>query len=247
MGISEVEKVIITSLNKNQTLSELDRNVILCVIKDYINFFNNYNIAIDIENVSKLLITLEIKKSNVIKNASFYDSSDNCIFISNNFKTNNDIVERDLEKSVLSLITTVYNFNTGSYNDGLTFKINDIDYGHIINEKVKDRIIELVYGNIESKIVTLPAMEDQLSSDFQQLVGSENLIRYLVNGRGDLLLSDILDLCESQTECMEFFANLNEYENTDKNYITDVRKRENIYIKQRDKMLERKLEEKLVV
>lgn len=243
MSVTEVE----TSLNKNQVLSESNRIVILSVIKDYANFFSRYNIDIDIENISKLLLTLDIKESNFITSASMYDSVSNCILISNNPNIKSDVLERDLEKSILSLVTTVYNSNINRYNEGLNFEINGINYGHIVNEKVKDRIVELVYGNIESKVITLPTMEDRLSSDFQQLVGSENLLSYLVNGRGDLLCSDILDICESQTELIEFFTNLNEYEKTDKNYIPDVRAKEDKYKKQMDKLLERKLEEKLVI
>ena len=153
------------SLHKNKNLSQLDRDIIPRIISDYSTFFKMYGIEFDSINTRKLLETLNFRIKQIEDEKVSYDSSTNTMVLPNNINISEEELSEIYEKSILSLMTTTYNLNSESYNEGLNFSVENKKYAGIINEKVTDRIHELVYGNIDDKIVTVPTVLDSLLSD----------------------------------------------------------------------------------
>lgn len=236
--------VVKNSLIKNQNLSQYSRDTVLEIVKEYTYRFKEYNIELDFQNIASLLETLNIAVFSSEGKYIPYDNNSNIIYIKNDPSIDDEAFKETFGKSVLSLITNIYNPSTGKYNEGLNFEINGKRYGHMINEKIKDRIHELTFGNNDSMIVTVPTIADELSANFQEMVGSDNLLTYFVNGRGDLLYSDIVKLCDSEKESLDFFENLNSYENSDPNDIVELNKCAEIYRKQRIKIINNKTMQK---
>ena len=235
------------SLHKNKNLSQLDRDIIPRIISDYSTFFKMYGIEFDSINTRKLLETLNFRIKQIEDEKVSYDSSTNTIVLPNNINISEEELSEIYEKSILSLMTTTYNLNSESYNEGLNFSVENKKYAGIINEKVTDRIHELVYGNIDDKIVTVPTVLDSLSSDIEGLIGSENLLTYFINGRGDLFYNKMSEVIGSEKETIDFFETLKEYESVDKNNMREINKIDMKYEKQFERILENKKVETLTM
>ncbi len=246
MGISETKEMLENALKENKKLSMQARDIISCCVCDFSEFFNKYNIELDYDNICNLVSSLNLDESNDISAPVEYDPKSNSfVFSKNVFKQ--EEIDKGFEKSVLSMITNVYSIETDKYNEGLTFDINGKQYGKIVNEKLKDRIVELTYGNLDDKIVTLPTTLDSLSMDFEQFIGSENLLTYFVNGRGDLMFNNIASLFNSEEECILFFRNLNRYLEVDPNDMRGLRAVDAAYENKKEEILQNKLNNTLAM
>lgn len=235
------------ALHKNENLSQLHRDIIPRIISDYSMFFKMYGIEFDSVNTEKLLETLNFRiKQNENEKIS-YDSSINTIILPNNIDTSEEELSEIYEKSILSLMTTTYDLDRKSYSEGLNFSIQNKKYAGIINEKVRDRIHELVYGNIDNKIVTVPTVLDGLSSDIAGLIGVENLLTYFINGRGDLFYNKMSEVIGSEKDTIDFFETLKEYESVDKNNMREINRIDMKYEKQFERILENKKVETLAM
>lgn len=235
------------SLQKNGKLSQLDRDIIPRIISDYSMFFEMYGIEFDNINTKKLLETLNFRVKQNDSEKNLYDSLTNTIILPNDLNTSEEELSEMYEKSILSFMTTTYDLNKQSYNEGLNFSIQNQNYAGIINEKVRDRIHELVYGNMDKEIVTVPTVLDGLTSDIENLVGSENLLTYFINGRGDLFYTKMCEVIGSEKETIEFFETLKEYENVDKNNVREINRIDIKYEKQFETILENKKIETLAM
>ena len=235
------------ALQKNGNLSQLDRDIIPRIISDYSMFFKMYGIEFDSVNTIKLLETLNFRAKQSEDEKNSYDSSINTIILPNNIDISEEELSEIYEKSILSLMATTYDLDSGSYSEGLNFSIENKKYAGIINEKLKDRIHELVYGNIDNKMVTVPTVLDCLSSDIESLIGSENLLTYFINGRGDLFYNKMSEIIGSEKDTIDFFETLKEYETVDKNNMREINKIDIKYEKQFERILENKKVETLAM
>lgn len=235
------------ALQKNGNLSQLDRDIIPRIISDYSMFFKMYGIEFDSVNTIKLLETLNFRAKQSEDEKNSYDSSINTIILPNNIDISEEELSEIYEKSILSLMATTYDLDSGSYSEGLNFSIENKKYAGIINEKLKDRIHELVYGNIDNKMVTVPTVLDCLSSDIESLIGSENLLTYFINGRGDLFYNKMSEIIGSEKDTIDFFETLKEYETVDKNNMREINKIDIKYEKQFERILENKKIETLAM
>ena len=113
------------SLQKNKNLSQLDRDIIPRIISDYSVFFQMYGIEFDSINTRKLLETLNFRVKQIEDEKVSYDSSTNTIVLPNNINISEDELSEIYEKSILSLMTTTYDLNSGSYSEGLNFSIEN--------------------------------------------------------------------------------------------------------------------------
>lgn len=244
--MNSINVTLISSLNKNQNLSQFDRDRIPIIIKDFENFFSNYNVSINMEDISKLLETVTFRKINDKQNSYHYDYVNNSI----NFYYNTNITEAEAEANyclgILSLMCTSYNVNTG-YTNGVCFKIDNVEYANIINEKLKNRIFELTYGNIDSKVVTLPTPLDKMIYDIESIIEIEDLLTYFINGRGDLFYSRFLEYFDEENECIDFFRNLNKYDMVDSNDVMSIRSIDKKYETQLKEIMNKKNVNKLVI
>lgn len=235
------------ALQKNGNLSQLDRDIIPRIISDYSMFFKMYGIEFDSVNTIKLLETLNFRAKQSEDEKNSYDSSINTIILPNNTDISEEELSEIYEKSILSLMATTYDLDSGSYSEGLNFSIENKKYAGIINEKLKDRIHELVYGNIDNKMVTVPTVLDGLASDIESLIGSENLLTYFINGRGDLFYNKMSEIIGSEKDTIDFFETLKEYETVDKNNMREINKIDIKYEKQFERILENKKIETLAM
>lgn len=246
MGINETKEILENALNENKKLSMQARNIISCCVCDFSKFFNEHNIELDYDNICNLVSSLDLDESDNVNSPVEYDPKSNSFVFSKNVFTQEEI-DKGFEKSVLSMMSNVYSIETDKYNEGLTFEINGNQYGKIVNEKLKDRIVELTYGNLDDKIVTLPTTLDSIPMDFEQIVGSENLLTYFVNGRGDLMFNNIASLFNSNEECILFFKNLNRYLELDHNDMRGLRAVDAVYENKKDEILNNKLNNTLAM
>lgn len=203
------------------------KEIFLDSLCNYITNFQKYNLEPDYENFCSQLSKLKIiytKESNKLVD---YD------FKTNTMKINTQQVQKinDTEEmlnmfnlAILSMLTYVYNIETDSFNNGVTFEANGKTYGEYINEKIGERIQEIFFGNIakyhyeaEKKVETieLPTASDQICMDMQALVGSDNLFTYYLNGRGDLFFNKLSVLFPTQEECIEFVNNVDNLKESD--------------------------------
>lgn len=227
------------SLQKNKNLSQLDRDIIPRIISDYCDFFKMYGVEFDSANIEKLLETLSLKKKE--KNeTNIYDLDSNTILFPNEIDTTEDELLEMYEKAILSLMTTTYDFNDNKYKEGLNFSIENKRYGNIVNEKIRDRIHELVYGNIDKNIVMVPTVLDRVANDFEKIVGVSDLLTYYLNGKGDMFYSKMCEITGSEKEVINLFETLNKYETVDRNNMYEMNKLDIEYSSHIDQILENK-------
>ena len=223
MGRNELKQLLSDSLNTNVNLSMFARNIIASTVCDYNEFFNEQNVEIDVDNLCELISSVTLEEKDNLSSAMKYDSEKNCINFSKSINYNETQINHEFKKSILSIITNVYSIETDKHSQGVSFEMNNQKYGDIINDKLGERVIELVYGNEDDKLITLPNTLDELSYDFEEMIGSERLLTYFVNGRGDLFYSNVLSLCETEEECINLFDTLSMYDKTDENDVRMLR------------------------
>lgn len=247
MGRRDIEQILENAFLENKKLSAQTKSIIVDYVNDFNEFFSSHNVEIDFDNLSSNISTLDFREVNNISSAVEYDSQSNSFLFPKDSYSSLEDIERLFQKAILSLVTNVYSIETDRHNEGLNFEMNGKKYGKIVNEKVKDRVIELIYGNPESKIVTLPTTTDSLCMDFESMIGSENLLTYFVNGRGDLMFSSISELFTNNEDCIEFFDNLNRYSEVDENDMRELRKIDRKYEEKRDEILKNKYDMGLAI
>lgn len=245
--MGNIEQILENSFLENQKLSQQARKIISEYVGDFDIFFYNYGIEIDFDNLCTLVSTLDMKDSDKISSPVEYDSESNSFLFPKDLYFTQSDIERAFQKAVLSMVTNVCSIETDRYNEGLTFQVDGKEYGKIVNEKVKDRIVEIIYGSQEDKVVTLPTTTDSLCHDFENMIGSENLLTYFVNGRGDLMYLNVASLFNSNEECMDFFKNLNRYVEVDPNDMRELRKIDKKYEEKRDEILQNRKENALAM
>lgn len=239
-----LKETIKESLQKNKNLSQLDRDIIPRIISDYCNFFSMHGIEFDSVNTEKLLETLSLKKKE--KNEKkLYDIDSNSILFPNELDTTEDELFEMYEKAILSLMTTTYDFDANEYSEGLNFSVENKKYGSIVNEKVRDRIHELIYGNIDKEIVIVPTVLDRVASDFEKIVGVSDLLTYYLNSKGNLFYNKMCEITGSEKEVIDLFEILNKYETVDKNNMYEMNKLDIEYSSHIEHILENKKVETL--
>lgn len=226
MGINEFEELVTSSLNSNKFLSMENRNLFNSIIKDFANYFFEYGIDLNYDNLSSLLRELDTAADDNIDEICKYDSENNRILINRTSDASPEEIEKSYVYMVLSIISNpnqtemIDDGETLIPKCGLEFEENGNKKGHCLDRKLKERIIEMIYGNDE--MYTLPTIEDEFLIDVEKLVGSENLLVWFVNGRGDLLFENITSKLGME-QANELYDVTDKYENTDVNEIRELR------------------------
>lgn len=226
MGINEFEELVISSLNSNQILSMENRNLFKAIIKDCANYFNFYGVELNYDNISMLLRDLGSAQDDTIHAICEYDYENNQVLINKA----SDAAEQEIEKSYINVVLSlISNPNQTEVLDetetlipkcGLEFELNGSKKGHNLDKKMKERIIEMIYGNDEN--YKLPSIEDEFLIDVEKLVGAENILVWFINGRGDLLFENVASKLGDES-AKELYDVIDQYGNTDVNEIRELR------------------------
>lgn len=229
------------SLFDNQSLSMHDRELIKCIITDFQNYLDIYGVELDYNNMMFLLMKLTTAQDDKITSTCAYNSEKNAILINPkmSYEASESQVEKDYIKAILSIASTLKQSETIDNaadmkpKQGLIFSIQGNERGNFLDEKLKDRIIERIYGN--DGIYTLPSTSDEILGDIQKLVGIENLLTWFVNGRGDLLFDDISSKIGIE-QARSLYVTMDTYQNTDINDVRELRMLESKYEKIRSEL-----------
>lgn len=180
-------------VNYKQSLEATIGNILKCC-------FNDRGIDVEMETFSALLQTMNVLEFDE-DNSIFcsYDLDSNTIKFNKNKNIDNDKQYYDFLSTVMDIIST--NYIDGKFTQGLIFEEDGKKYGKVLNDRLKDRLILLTFGetkyneSVKDFFLDSPSdsvtLLDEMFVKLDGVIPSNDLLSFFVNGRSDLLFQKI--------------------------------------------------------
>lgn len=163
--------------------------------------FNNRGIDVETEVFGILLQSMKVNEINDdISSFSKFNLETNTIIINKNKNISEETKYYDFLSTIMDIMST--NYINGKLTQGLIFTSEDgIKCGKILNDRIKDRLILMSFGetkyndNIKDFFVDSSSesttLLDGLFLQLDKVISSHELLDYYINGRADLFLDKV--------------------------------------------------------
>lgn len=219
---------IIFSLEQNENLNDNSKNIMATIINEYNNMLSLVNCLVNEDNLNLILSEISFIEKNV--DDISYDAKRNKIIIPDtkeyDYTANGDKLNDMMIKTLLSVISTIHN-EDGTITTGVLFKKGNKMYGKVLNEVIINKINELTFGNADYIVdgrTKAFDFKDGLFRNFEEIIGSEKLLKYFLNGQGEELFLEITQMFGSSESALEFFEIMEEANSIEPNEIEKAHK-----------------------